>query len=94
MVGAAIAGSGVAIGKWPHLEHQLQQGALVAPLGSVATATIGAYYVVAPAGTADPAVQSFVEWLHAQAQSDLQQRSRRQRPARAKGSSKARARRP
>jgi DNA-binding transcriptional LysR family regulator len=93
VVGAAIAGSGVAIGKWPHLEHQLQQGVLVAPLGSAATAMIGSYYVVTPGGTAEPAVQSFVDWLHAQVQSDLRQRSRRQRPVRATRSSKARARR-
>ena len=93
VVGAAIAGSGVAIGKWPHLEHQLQQGVLVTPLGSAATVTIGGYYVVMPRGATAPAVESFVDWLRAQAQLEAQQRSQWQRPARAKGSSIARARR-
>lgn len=81
VVGAAIAGSGVAIGKWPYLERQLQQGVLVAPLGSSGAATIGGFHVVMSEAGATAATECFVAWLQAQAQRDIEQKARRERRA-------------
>ncbi len=82
VVAAAIAGSGVAIGKWPYLEHQLQQGVLVAALGAEGTATIGGFYLVLPEAAPTSATESLVAWLRAQAQCDVDNRARWQRRAR------------
>jgi LysR family glycine cleavage system transcriptional activator len=69
VVRAAIDGSGVAIGKWPHLEQQLREGVLVAPLGDRGVVTLGSIYVIV-AKTAPPsAVEVFVDWLHMEARS-------------------------
>lgn len=80
VVAAAIAGSGVAIGKWPYLEHQLRQGVLVAPLGDAGRATIGSYYLVLAEAAPASGAESFVAWLRAEAQRDLEHRDRRKRP--------------
>lgn len=74
VVEAAIAGSGVAMGKWPHLSRQLQQGALVAPLGLPGNASIGAFYVVASADSHPGASESFIAWIRAEAQRDTELR--------------------
>lgn len=67
VVEAAIAGSGVAIGKRPHLERQLRDGTLVAPLGSGCVAKLGGFRLVV-AGTADrDVVDTFVAWLRSEA---------------------------
>jgi LysR family glycine cleavage system transcriptional activator len=67
VVRAALDGSGVAIGKWPHLEQHLREGTLVAPLGDRGVVTLGSVYVVV-ANTASPAaVEAFVDWLHLEA---------------------------
>jgi DNA-binding transcriptional LysR family regulator len=92
VVAAAIAGSGVAIGKWPYLEHQLQQGALVAPLGSAGAATIGGFYLVTPEAPTS-ATASFVAWLRAQAQRDVENRERWKRRKGAPAAIRPRARR-
>jgi DNA-binding transcriptional LysR family regulator len=81
VVAAAIAGSGMAIGKWPYLEHQLQQGVLVAPLGREGAATIGSFYLVVHEAPPTSATESFVAWLRAQARRDAQSRERWQRRA-------------
>lgn len=78
VVAAAIAGSGVAIGKWPYLEHQLQQGVLVAPLGREGTATIGSFHLVQADAAAASGAESFIAWLRSEAQRDVQNRARRE----------------
>jgi LysR family glycine cleavage system transcriptional activator len=66
VVQAAIDGSGVAIGRLPHLAQQLRDGSLVAPLGARGVVVPGRYYVmVAPRAHADLA-QDFVAWLREQ----------------------------
>lgn len=70
VIEAALNGSGVAIGKRPHLARQLRSGELVAPLGKDCVARLGAFHLVV-AGSADrDAVAAFVAWLHREAQSD------------------------
>lgn len=45
VIDAAVNGSGVAIGKLPHLTDHLREGVLVAPLGSQGVTRPGAFYV-------------------------------------------------
>lgn len=67
VVEAAIAGSGVAIGKRPHLERQLRDGTLVAPLGAGCVARLGGFRLIV-AGPADrDVVDTFVAWLRSEA---------------------------
>lgn len=93
VVAAAIAGSGVAIGKWPYLEHQLQQGVLVTPFGSAGAATIGSFYLVlaeaAPAG----GIETFASWLMAEARKDAECRDRRERSPTRRAAKRGAARR-
>jgi len=64
VVAAAMEGSGVAMGEWPHLAPQLRDGVLCAPFGAGHVALRGTYYVVRrPAVAARPAVDAFVDWL-------------------------------
>jgi LysR family transcriptional regulator, glycine cleavage system transcriptional activator len=81
-VEAAIAGSGVAIGKWPYLARHLQKGVLVAPLGNSGVATLGSFYVVVRNAAPRSAVSSFVTWLRTEVQKDLTLRDRGVRPER------------
>jgi LysR family transcriptional regulator, glycine cleavage system transcriptional activator len=76
VVEAAIAGSGVAIGKWPHLSRQLQQGTLVAPLGELGSTSIGAFYVVASTEAPHSVTESFTAWIRAEAQREVERRHR------------------
>jgi len=71
---AAIAGNGVAMGKWPYLARHLQEGVLVAPLGGAGAATIASFYVVVADMAPKSAVESFVTWLRAEAQEDVERR--------------------
>ena len=67
VVQAAIEGSGVALGRLPHLAEQLRDGSLVAPLGPASVVPVGRFYVVtAPSAPAD-VVSAFVAWLHDEA---------------------------
>ena len=70
VIEAAVKGSGVAIGKLPHLTNHLREGTLVAPLGSECVANLGAFYVELSAATQRDAAEVFVNWLHAEAQRD------------------------
>lgn len=64
VIEAALAGSGVAIGKRPHLDARLQEGALCAPFGPGAEASLGGFYlVVADAALGRESVDAFVCWL-------------------------------
>lgn len=67
VVQAAVEGSGVAVGRLPHLMQHLRDGSLVAPLGRSGVVPIGSFYViVAPHAPAD-VVNEFVGWLHDEA---------------------------
>ncbi|MBL8392708.1 MAG: LysR family transcriptional regulator [Candidatus Accumulibacter sp.] len=72
VVEAALAGSGVAIGKRPHLNSKLQAGTLCAPFGTVGVATLGSFHVVlAPSATGRGAVgEAFVAWLRSEVRRD------------------------
>src|SRR5215470_14829537 len=71
VIQAALAGSGVAIGKRPHLTRHLAEGTLCAPLGPSWVATPGSFYlVVAPRTAERPPVSAFVAWLREQMHKD------------------------
>jgi len=73
VIQAAINGSGVAIGKWPHLATHLRQGVLCAPFGREWVANLGGFYLVfARVTDAIGPEQPFVEWLRDQALRDAQ----------------------
>jgi DNA-binding transcriptional LysR family regulator len=70
-IDAAMAGGGIAIGKWPHTLRELRDGALIAPFGTKAVARLGGYYPVIRPDVADsPVVQSFIGWLRAEVERD------------------------
>jgi DNA-binding transcriptional LysR family regulator len=72
VIEAARKGSGIAIGKWPHLTDDLREGRLVAPLGSRGTALVGGFYLEI-AGTAErAAAEAFVAWLRSEAPRDVE----------------------
>lgn len=66
VLAAAANGLGVALGRTPLIEVDLEAGRLVAPFG-VSVRTPGRYWLVAPEATADrPALSAFREWLREQ----------------------------
>ena len=69
---AAIEGSGVAIGKWPHLARHLREGSLCAPLGHASVAHVGAFYLVLGRESNLPGpVAAFADWLRNEVREDL-----------------------
>ena len=71
VIEAATEGSGIAIGKWPHLARHLRQGVLCAPLGTDGVAHIGGFYlVVARNAVGRESVKAFVAWLRDEVQRD------------------------
>jgi DNA-binding transcriptional LysR family regulator len=77
VVAAALAGSGIAIGKWPHLARHLRDGVLVAPLGRSASALIGGFYVVTSNDAQSrPSIDRFVDWLRGEAERESEGRAR------------------
>lgn len=77
VIAAAISGSGVAIGKWPHLASPLHQKALTAPLGDAGVARLGGFYVVVASSAPREAVGAFLSWLRAEADGDIKRRDQR-----------------
>jgi DNA-binding transcriptional LysR family regulator len=63
VIEAARKGSGVAIGKWPHLTDDLREGRLVAPLGAKGTAVVGGFYLEIAEAAERAAAEAFVAWL-------------------------------
>ncbi len=64
VIQAALEGSGVAIGKRPHLARYLREGLLRAPFGGDRVATPGSFFIVVAAGAAErEPVAAFVSWL-------------------------------
>lgn len=73
VIEAAINGSGVAIGKWPHLATHLRQGVLCAPFGREWVANLGGFYLVfTRVIDAIGGEQPFVEWLRDQVRRDAE----------------------
>lgn len=73
VIQAAIDGSGVAIGRYPHTVRHLREGLLVAPLGAPAMLDWGGYFVLtAPRARERGVVKEFVAWLHQEAALDAQ----------------------
>lgn len=70
VVQAAIEGSGVAIGKQPHLTRQLREGTLVAPLGHAGVARFGSFFVIVADAARSDATEAFTTWLHDEARRD------------------------
>jgi DNA-binding transcriptional LysR family regulator len=71
VIQAALEGSGVMIGKRPHLTSHLRDGRLVAPFGDEWVAKLGGFYIVYAAGAAERApVKAFVGWLQSEARED------------------------
>jgi DNA-binding transcriptional LysR family regulator len=71
VVQAAIDGSGIAIGRYPHNARHLRDGILVEPFGPEGRLSFGHYFVlVAPRSAKRPVVAEFVAWLHEEAVSD------------------------
>lgn len=72
VIQAAIAGSGVAIGRTPHSARHLRDGLLVAPLGPQAVLDRGAYYLMLGPGAGErEVVQQFVRWLREEIRRDV-----------------------
>lgn len=85
VIAAALEGSGVAVGKRPHLTQHLRDGLLVAPLGEQAVATLGGFYIEVARSAQPEVVAPFVDWLHAEAERDAMEIARTAtRPARSR----------
>jgi DNA-binding transcriptional LysR family regulator len=81
VVRAAVDGSGVAIGRNPHIARHLREGLLVTPLGREAVVSRGAYFVLTAArSTERPVVKAFLAWLREEAQEDVRADAARGRP--------------
>jgi LysR family transcriptional regulator, glycine cleavage system transcriptional activator len=80
VIEAARKGSGVAIGKWPHLSDHLRERTLVAPLGPAGEAVVGAFYLEVADTAPSETMQPFIRWLREEAGASASARSRR-RPA-------------
>lgn len=71
VIPAAIEGSGVAMGARPHLTHYLRDGALCAPFGPEAVATLGSFFIVPrPNITPSDATEAFAAWLRSEVRRD------------------------
>jgi DNA-binding transcriptional LysR family regulator len=70
VIEAALDGSGVAVGKRPHLISHLRAGTLVAPLGAVGIARLGGFYIEFSRSGRHDAADTFVAWLHDEADRD------------------------
>jgi DNA-binding transcriptional LysR family regulator len=71
VIQAALDGSGVMVGKRPHLTLHLREGRLVAPFGEEWVAKLGGFYIVYAAGAAERApVKAFAAWLQSEAAQD------------------------
>jgi DNA-binding transcriptional LysR family regulator len=71
VIQAAVAGQGVALGRFPVVERVLDEGRLIMPLRGAAYTTPArnrAYWlIVAPSAEKRPEVKTFVRWLRAEA---------------------------
>ena len=76
VIQAAIAGQGLALGRFPLVKCLIQDGRLVTPLGGARYATLTqnrAYWlIVAPSAGKREEVQIFVRWLRAEVAASAQ----------------------
>ena len=71
VIEATLAGSGVAVGKRPHLNSKLLDGTLCAPLGPDGLVSLGAFFVVvAKSALGNSVVDAFIGWLRHEAARD------------------------
>jgi LysR family glycine cleavage system transcriptional activator len=70
LVGAAIAGQGVALGRMPLLADALGDGRLVAPFGRGAASPRGYSLITSSRGRDDEVARSFCDWLLVEAGAD------------------------
>ncbi len=66
-IAAAVAGQGVAIGRFPLLNEYLKDGRLVAPFRGAAASQRGYYVELAPHAETNADAQDFVRWLRTEA---------------------------
>lgn len=70
VIEAAINGTGVAVGKRPHLTQMLREGRLVAPFGDKHVARLGAFYIEMSPATHAEVAGRFIDWVRSEAQRD------------------------
>ncbi len=70
VIEAARNGSGIAVGKWPHLAEHVREGVLLAPLGASGVATVGAFYLEVAESAPKEASEAFVDWLRQETRRD------------------------
>ena len=63
---AALAGAGVALGRWSLAADDIEAGRLVVPFGPSLTLTPAYYLVTAPVRSGRPEIQAFRDWLLAE----------------------------
>lgn len=63
---AALAGAGVALGRWSLAADDIEAGRLVVPFGPSLTLTPAYYLVTAPGRSGRPEIQAFRDWLLAE----------------------------
>ncbi len=66
-ISAAVAGQGVAIGRFPLLNELLRDQRLVTPFGGVAASQRGYYLAMGSRAASNPDAQDFAAWLRAEA---------------------------
>jgi len=71
-IAAAVAGQGVAIGRFPLLAELVRDKRLVAPFGGGAASQRGYYVVMGESGRDNPDAQAFAQWLRAEAENARQ----------------------
>lgn len=67
-IGAAVAGQGVAIGRFPLLNELLRDKRLVTPFKGVGASQRGYFVALGARATNNPDAQDFAKWLRAEAQ--------------------------
>jgi LysR family glycine cleavage system transcriptional activator len=70
VIEAARKGSGIAVGKWPHLVEHLREGVLVSPLGEAGVADVGAFYLEMADSAPKQSADVFAEWLRQEIRRD------------------------
>lgn len=73
VIEAALAGSGVAIGRWPHLATYLRSGILFAPLRQAGETRLGRFHLITSGAPLESTV-AFVNWLRAEMDEDIAKR--------------------
>lgn len=70
-ISAAVAGQGVAIGRFPLLNELLRDKRLITPFGGGAASQRAYYLAMSPAAASNPDAQDFAAWLRAEASAVL-----------------------